>query len=86
MVNGNGGNFSIGGSELSVSCRYHEASIGSNVTVAPIFSSLIEAGQVGVDVLIARPRIPLFLQFKLAHRMTRRRAWEAQRAFAQTDP
>jgi hypothetical protein len=52
---------------------------GSSVTVAPIFPSLIEEGQVGFDVLIARPSIPLFLQFKLAHRMSRRSAWETQR-------
>jgi len=51
---------------------------GSSVAVAPIFPSLIEEGQVGFEVLIARPSIPLFLQFKLAHRMTRRSASEAQ--------
>jgi hypothetical protein len=51
---------------------------GSSVTVAPIFPSLIEEGQVGFDVLIERPSVPLFLQFKLSHRMTRRSAAEAQ--------
>lgn len=52
---------------------------GSSVTVAPIFPSQIEEGKVGFDVLINRPSVPLFLQFKLAHQMTRRSAWETQR-------
>ncbi len=52
---------------------------GSTVMIAPIFPSLIEEGQAGFDVLISRPSIPMFLQFKLAHQMTRKTAWEAQR-------
>ena len=51
---------------------------GSSVTVAPIFPSLIKEAQVGFDVLISRPSIPLFLQFKLAHLISRRNASEAR--------
>jgi hypothetical protein len=51
---------------------------GSRVTVAPIFPSLIEEGQVGFDVLIRQKGIPLFLQFKLAHQLERNTAAEAR--------
>jgi hypothetical protein len=51
---------------------------GGTVTVAPIFPSLIEEGNVGFDVLISRPSVPLFLQFKLSHRMVRRSAAETR--------
>ena len=45
---------------------------------APLFPSLIEEGQpnVGFDVHIPYPVTPLFLQFKLSHRLERRSAGE----------
>jgi len=53
---------------------------GSNITVAPVFPSLIEENQVGFDVMLQRPGKPLFLQFKLAHQMTAR-AFEVKEGF-----
>lgn len=54
---------------------------GSGVTVAPVFPSLVEEGQVGFDVLINQNGIPLFIQFKLAHRMERNSAAEAKSGY-----
>jgi len=51
---------------------------GTSVSIAPIFPSLIEEGQVGFDVLVERNGIPLFLQFKLAHYISRRTAHEVR--------
>lgn len=51
---------------------------GSGVQGAPVFPSLYEEGQPGggYDVRINRVASPLFLQFKLAHKMERRSAVE----------
>ena len=48
------------------------------LSVAPIFPSLIEEGKVGggYDVKLDSPGVPLFLQFKRSHCMTRRSARE----------
>ena len=51
---------------------------GAGVTIAPVFPSLIEEGNRGYDVMIGRPGIPLFLQFKLAHCMKRGTARETK--------
>ncbi len=48
------------------------AAEGSSVRILPIFPSLIVEGKYGFDVMINQRGIPLFLQFKLAHQMTRR--------------
>lgn len=52
------------------------------VTAAPVFPSLFAEGQPGGgwDVRLDRPGVPLFLQFKLCHQMTRRNCWEVQQA------
>jgi hypothetical protein len=52
------------------------------VTAAPVFPSLIAEGQQGGgwDVRLDRPGVPLFLQFKLCDRMTRRTCREALQA------
>ena len=52
------------------------------VTAAPIFPSLRAEGQQGGgwDVRLDRPGVPLFLQFKLCDRMTRRTCKEARQA------
>jgi hypothetical protein len=68
-------------SEFSYGYAVTEALVanrGSRVMIAPIFPSLIEEAEVGFDVLIKRKGIPLFLQFKLAHQMTRGTAQEAR--------
>jgi hypothetical protein len=54
---------------------------GTTVSIAPIFPSLIEEGQIGFDVLLERNGIPLFLQFKLAHHIVRRTAFEVRNGF-----
>src|SRR6267142_932153 len=54
---------------------------GMQLTIAPVFPSLIEEGQVGFDVLLERNGIPVFLQFKLAHVMVRRTAFEVRDGF-----
>src|SRR5882757_5510971 len=54
---------------------------GAQVSIAPVFPSLIEEGRVGFDVLLERNGIPLFLQFKLAHHMVRRTAREVKDGF-----
>lgn len=53
---------------------------GINVTAAPVFPSLYQEGQQGGgwDVMLTRPGIPLFLQFKLSDCMSRRSAYECQ--------
>lgn len=53
---------------------------GTNLTAAPVFPSLYQEGQTGggYDVMLQRPGIPLFLQFKLSHCMVRINAQEAQ--------
>ncbi len=52
---------------------------GTRLTAAPVFPSLYQEGQPGggYDVMLQRPGIPLFLQFKLSHCMVRRTALEA---------
>jgi hypothetical protein len=49
--------------------------------IAPIFPSLIEEGKKGggYDVKLDMPGVPLYLQFKRAHRMTRRTANEVKK-------
>lgn len=53
-------------------------SSGATITIAPVFPSLIEENQLGFDAMLDRAGKPLFLQFKLAHRMTGR-AQEARK-------
>jgi hypothetical protein len=47
---------------------------GEPITAAPVFPSLYAEGQSGggYDVLIDRPGVPLFLQFKLSHHLRTR--------------
>ena len=54
---------------------------GTTLTAAPVFPSLYQEGQPGggYDVMLQRPGIPLFLQFKLSHCMVRRTALEVIR-------
>jgi len=51
---------------------------GTSLTAAPVFPSLYQEGQAGggYDVMLQRPGLPLFLQFKLSHCMVRRTAQE----------
>lgn len=53
---------------------------GTSITAAPVFPSLYQEGQAGggYDVMLQRPGIPLFLQFKLSHYMVRGNALEAR--------
>jgi hypothetical protein len=53
---------------------------GTALTAAPIFPSLYQEGQPGggYDVMLQRPGVPLFLQFKLADCMVRNTASEAR--------
>ncbi len=53
---------------------------GTNLTAAPIFPSLYQEGQPGggYDVMLQRPGVPLFLQFKLADCMVFRSAREVK--------
>ncbi len=53
---------------------------------APVFPSLIEEGRKGggYDVKLPFPGTPLFLQFKLSHRMVRNSAIEVQQGVLQT--
>ena len=44
------------------------------IQVAPHFPSLVEEGNLGYDVRLDRPSLPLFLQFKLSDYLTRRPA------------
>jgi hypothetical protein len=55
-------------------------SAGYGITGVPIFPSLYQEGQAGggYDVMLNRPSVPLFLQFKLADCMKRRSAKEAR--------
>ena len=53
---------------------------GTSITAAPVFPSLYQEGQAGggYDVMLQRPGIPLFLQFKLSHCMVRSNALEVR--------
>lgn len=53
---------------------------GTNITAAPVFPSLYQEGQTGggYDVMLPRPGIPLFLQFKLSDCMVRNSAFEVR--------
>ena len=53
---------------------------GTTLTAAPVFPSLYQEGQAGggYDVMLQRPGIPLFLQFKLSHCMVRSNAQEVK--------
>lgn len=53
---------------------------GTPLTAAPVFPSLYQEGQAGggYDVMLQRPGIPLFLQFKLSHCMVRSNAQEVK--------
>lgn len=53
---------------------------GTQLTAAPVFPSLYQEGQAGggYDVMLQRPGIPLFLQFKLSHCMVRNSAQEVK--------
>jgi len=53
---------------------------GTTITAAPVFPSLYQEGQQGGgwDVMLQRPGIPLFLQFKLSDCMGRRSAFECR--------
>jgi hypothetical protein len=54
---------------------------GTPLTAVPIFPSLLQEGQpgFGYDVVLQRPGVPLFLQFKLIEQMVRGNANEAKR-------
>ena len=54
--------------------------LGTSITAAPVFPSLYREGQAGGGqaVMLQRPGIPLFLQFKLSHCMVRNSASEAK--------
>lgn len=56
---------------------------GTRITAAPVFPSLYQEGQPGGgwDVMLKKPGIPLFLQFKLSDYMSRRSAYEYQRGW-----
>lgn len=58
---------------------------GLGITAAPIFPSLVAEGRTGGgwDVKLQRPGIPLFLQFKLSHYMSRWSAYECQQRWFQ---
>ena len=45
-----------------------------SIDVAPRFPSLIQEGKVGYDVKLGFPGLPIYLQFKLSDRLTRRPA------------
>ena len=53
----------------------------TKLTAAPVFPSLYQEGQRGGgwDVMLKRPGIPLFLQFKLSHCMVRANAEESRK-------
>ncbi len=53
---------------------------GTSLTAAPVFPSLYQEGQTGggYDVMLERPGLPLFLQFKLSHCMVSNNAQEAK--------
>jgi len=53
---------------------------GTTLTAAPVFPSLYQEGQPGggYDVMLQRPGLPLFLQFKLSHYMVRNTAQEVK--------
>jgi hypothetical protein len=53
---------------------------GTNITASPVFPSLYQEGQTGggYDVMLQRPGIPLFLQFKLSNYMVRNSAYEVK--------
>jgi hypothetical protein len=53
---------------------------GTPLTAAPVFPSLYQEGQPGggYDVMLQRPGLPLFLQFKLADCMVRNSAQEVK--------
>ena len=53
---------------------------GTPIIAAPVFPSLYQEGQPGggYDVMLQRPGIPLFIQFKLADCMVRTNAQEAK--------
>ena len=55
---------------------------GMAITAAPIFPSLTAEGRVGGgwDLRLDRPSVPLYLQFKLCHKMKRRNCKEARDA------
>jgi hypothetical protein len=56
-----------------------------SVRAAPVFPSLIEEGKSGgYDVHIPFAGFPLFLQFKLSHRMVRDSAFEVQKGILKT--
>lgn len=56
---------------------------GTPLTAAPVFPSLYAEGQTGggFDVQLSRPGVPLFLQFKLTHRMVMNSAKEAKKGW-----
>jgi len=56
----------------------NEIAAWAPLKIAPIFPSLIEEGKKGggYDVKLDMPGVPLYLQFKRGHRMTRRTAME----------
>src|SRR4051812_2702044 len=53
--------------------------LGTPLTAAPVFPSLVQEGMLGYDVALEQPGTPLFLQFKLVHQMVRGNAKEAKR-------
>ncbi len=76
-------------SEFSYGYALTESLVSSATTrlrAAPVFPSLIEEGRKGggYDVKIPFPGTPLFLQFKLSHRMVRDSAIEVQKGVFHT--
>jgi hypothetical protein len=53
---------------------------GTRLTAAPVFPSLYQEGRTGggYDVMLQRPGLPLFLQFKLSDCMVRKNAQEVK--------
>ena len=43
-----------------------------SIDVAPHFPSLVQEGKIGYDVKLGFPGLPVYLQFKLSDRLTRR--------------
>ena len=68
--------FSYGYALTSELIHWH----GTPITATPVFPSLYQEGQPGggYDVMLQRPGMPLFLQFKLSHCMVRSYSKEAK--------
>jgi hypothetical protein len=54
---------------------------GEAIRIAPVFPSLIQEAQLGWDLFVDRPGMPLYLQFKLSDCMKGQRAREVKDGF-----